>query len=801
MRFRHPDGSIVHLAYCTNVHPAEDAGRRRRRSWTGTPCRCGRRSASRVLGRRPVARPGAVAGLRPLRRALRAAAPPRWRPAAWRWSRSTASRTGPSTRRSSSGDVYLPDWTTVARLRVHAGLRPGAGRAAARRRRDGSDLDAAARPGGRRGTTRAGGPRPRAPRRAGRPSWRELGRDRPATSASGSSRSRAASSRRRAQAGALLADRRRERLGVCLDACHLAVAFEEPAAAVGRLAAAGLPVVKAQVSCALRVADAAPATRGRARRVRRAALPAPDARAPRRRVAGIDDLDEALGRRPAGRTALAGALPRPAARRAGGAADAAPELRGRRWRRSSAARAADAPPRGRDVHLEGAPAGPPARPTTPTWSTASPPSSPGRATGCVELGLEEVAREGPLLVLDVVGLTPAAARAHAAPRRARRPTGSRPSSAPCCPAVTCTVQSTFLTGAAARRARHRRQRLVLPRSWARSSSGGSTTRSCRARSSGRRPGARDPELPRGQRLLVVRDGRDDRHAPSRRGRSTTPTGASRRTATRVPAGAARRADRRRSATFPLFQYWGPTRGHRLVGVDRRRGRQRVMRRERPDLTLVYLPHLDYDLQRFGPDSAAGRGGRARARRGVGTAARRRRAPRASPSSCCPSTASPRRAGRSTSTGRCAARGLLDVYTQAGMEYLDPWTSRGVRRRRPPGRPRLRARSRPTCRPSRDAAARRLPGVAEVLDDDGQARSRPRPRALRRARARRRAGRVVHLLLLARRRGAPDFARTVEIHRKPGYDPAELFFDPADPRVKLKAGASPRCARSSACATR
>jgi predicted AlkP superfamily pyrophosphatase or phosphodiesterase len=26
--------------------------------------------------------------------------------------------------------------------------------------------------------------------------------------------------------------------------------------------------------------------------------------------------------------------------------------------------------------------------------------------------------------------------------------------------------------------------------------------------------------------------------------------------------------------------------------------------------------------------------------------------------------------------------------------------------------------------------------------------------------------------------APDFARTVEIHRKPGYDPVELFLDPA-----------------------
>jgi predicted AlkP superfamily pyrophosphatase or phosphodiesterase len=27
------------------------------------------------------------------------------------------------------------------------------------------------------------------------------------------------------------------------------------------------------------------------------------------------------------------------------------------------------------------------------------------------------------------------------------------------------------------------------------------------------------------------------------------------------------------------------------------------------------------------------------------------------------------------------------------------------------------------------------------------------------------------------RRAPDFARTVEIHRKPGYDPVELFLDP------------------------
>ncbi len=35
--------------------------------------------------------------------------------------------------------------------------------------------------------------------------------------------------------------------------------------------------------------------------------------------------------------------------------------------------------------------------------------------------------------------------------------------------------------------------------------------------------------------------------------------------------------------------------------------------------------------------------------------------------------------------------------------------------------------------------------------------------------------------------APDFARTVEIHRKPGYDPVELFLDPAIAFPKLAIG--------------
>jgi sugar phosphate isomerase/epimerase len=52
-----------------------------------------------------------------------------------------------------------------------------------------------------------------------------------------------------------------EWLGVCLDACHLAVAFEDPVAAVGRLVDAELPIVKTQASNALHTEDPTALTR------------------------------------------------------------------------------------------------------------------------------------------------------------------------------------------------------------------------------------------------------------------------------------------------------------------------------------------------------------------------------------------------------------------------------------------------------------------------------------------------------------------------------------------------------------
>ena len=58
-----------------------------------------------------------------------------------------------------------------------------------------------------------------------------------------------------AEASEFLADLAPEWIGICLDACHLAVQFEDADGALSGLAEAGVPVVKAQVSSALRVDD------------------------------------------------------------------------------------------------------------------------------------------------------------------------------------------------------------------------------------------------------------------------------------------------------------------------------------------------------------------------------------------------------------------------------------------------------------------------------------------------------------------------------------------------------------------
>jgi predicted AlkP superfamily pyrophosphatase or phosphodiesterase len=235
--------------------------------------------------------------------------------------------------------------------------------------------------------------------------------------------------------------------------------------------------------------------------------------------------------------------------------------------------------------------------------------------------------------------------------------------------------------------------------------------------------------------------------------------------------------------FPLFQYWGPTASIAstkwIVGAARR-----ILSGHKPDMLLVYIPHLDYDLQRFGPDAPEA----VAAARDVDAelAPLLQDAQAAGATVVALSEYGITNASRPVDINRALrAEGLLEVYTQDGMEYLDPWVSRAfavadhqvahVYVENHDDLPRVKE------------MIQRLPGVDMVLDRVEQARYQiDHPRAGELVVVAEPDAWFTYYYWLNDDR-APDFARGVEIHRKPGYDPAELFFNPADPLVKAKAG--------------
>ncbi|MGH9000557.1 MAG: nucleotide pyrophosphatase/phosphodiesterase family protein [Acidimicrobiia bacterium] len=242
-------------------------------------------------------------------------------------------------------------------------------------------------------------------------------------------------------------------------------------------------------------------------------------------------------------------------------------------------------------------------------------------------------------------------------------------------------------------------------------------------------------------------------------------------------------DDRCGGRFPLFQFWGPGAG--IASSEWiSRAAEHVMARHRPDLTFVYLPHLDYDLQRHGPSGehavAAARAVDAVARRVV-DAARARGAVVVALSEygITPAT-------RPVGINRALRRaGLVEVHTQAGMEYLDPYTS-GAFAVADHQVAHVYVRDQSRMAAVADLLAG-LDGVDEVLDDKGKAAAGlDHPRAGDLVAVAEPGAWFTYYYWLDDDR-APDFARTVEIHRKPGYDPAELFMDPADRLVKAKAG--------------
>ena len=57
--------------------------------------------------------------------------------------------------------------------------------------------------------------------------------------------------------------------------------------------------------------------------------------------------------------------------------------------------------------------------------------------------------------------------------------------------------------------------------------------------------------------------------------------------------------------FPLHEYWGPTAGEGSSEWILTAARESIERYD-PDLLWVYVPHLDYDAQRYGPDAPEAR---------------------------------------------------------------------------------------------------------------------------------------------------------------------------------------------------
>ncbi|MER7747149.1 nucleotide pyrophosphatase/phosphodiesterase family protein [Streptomyces bacillaris] len=235
-------------------------------------------------------------------------------------------------------------------------------------------------------------------------------------------------------------------------------------------------------------------------------------------------------------------------------------------------------------------------------------------------------------------------------------------------------------------------------------------------------------------------------------------------------------------TFPLFHFWGP--GADLVSsqwiIDATR---HIIATRTPDLALCYLPHLDYDLQRYGPDDPRSHRAAADLDRAIAPLLADARAEGRTVVAL--SEYGITRVSRPVDINRALRRaGLLEVHTQDGMEYLDPMASRAfavadhqlahVYVRRPEDLEEVRA------------ALADLPGIDQLLDDEGKkAHHLDHPRSGELVAVAEKDAWFTYYYWLDDAR-APDFAQLVEIHRKPGYDPVELFMDPEDPYVRLKA---------------
>ena len=228
--------------------------------------------------------------------------------------------------------------------------------------------------------------------------------------------------------------------------------------------------------------------------------------------------------------------------------------------------------------------------------------------------------------------------------------------------------------------------------------------------------------------------------------------------------------------FPLFDFWGPRAG--IVSSEWIERCARFIRRKNsPTLTLVYLPHLDYGLQRLGPHDPRIGEELAAIDTVVGRLAVEARA--AGVEVVVLSEYGLSAVSGAVDINRVLRRGgYLRVQEQLDRELLDCGASRAFAVSD-------HQVAHVYVRDSNDVAAvkallEKTPGIERVLDEAGK-----REHGLDHPRA----GELVALAAPDRwftyfywedDAKAPGWAHEVDIHSKPGYDPLELFLDPRAP---------------------
>ena len=241
----------------------------------------------------------------------------------------------------------------------------------------------------------------------------------------------------------------------------------------------------------------------------------------------------------------------------------------------------------------------------------------------------------------------------------------------------------------------------------------------------------------------------------------------------------------RLGTFPLFYFWGPNADIRSSHWIRDCA-LRVFDEKMPHLGFVYIPHLDYNLQRLGPDDPAIRKDVEMVDAIAGDFIDRL-TPRGYRIIVL-SEYGITRTDRPVHINRILRNeGLLVLREENGREYLDPGAS-----------PAFAVADHQIAHvyvadrnliPRVRDLLRGVPGIERVCAGEERV-------AL--GLDHERSGDVIAIsderswfTWYTFREGAeekaPDYARTVDIHRKPGYDPVELFLDPKIRVPALKVG--------------